>query len=207
MKIGLFGGTFDPVHRGHIAPVQEARRRLGLDRVYYLPTARPPHKPHRRFAPPHARYAMVELALLHEEGLFASPHELTLDKPAYTVDTLDHFRTLYPEAGLYLVLGADAFVEIHQWYRWRDILAVAELVVLARPGWDLERMAQDKPGSPLAAELREHDRRGRVHRVAHAPVDISSTALRRLFARGEVPPGDVVSPMVVDYVRKYTLYR
>ena len=81
MKLGLFGGSFDPIHRGHIEPVQAARKALGLERVIYLPTAVPPHKPGRILAPAHARYAMVEMALLEEEGLYASTFELTLGRP------------------------------------------------------------------------------------------------------------------------------
>ena len=101
MKIGLFGGSFDPIHRGHVEPVREARRRLGLERVIYLPTATPPHKPRRALAPALARFAMVELALLGEEGLYVSAHELTPERPAYTVETLEHFRRQMPEAELH----------------------------------------------------------------------------------------------------------
>ena len=96
MKLGLFGGSFDPIHRGHIDPVREAKRTLGLDRVLYLPTARPPHKPGRVLTPAYARYAMVEMALLGEDGLYASTHELTPDRPAYTVETLEHFHRTLP---------------------------------------------------------------------------------------------------------------
>src|SRR6185436_10766635 len=109
-----------------------ARRLLGLDRVLYLVTARPPHKPRRALVPPHARYAMVEMALLEEEGLYASPYELSLDRPAYTVETLEHFRQIEPGADLYLLIGGDSFADLHLWYRWRDIPAAARLVVLTR---------------------------------------------------------------------------
>src|SRR5947208_4241718 len=102
MKVGLFGGSFDPIHRGHIEPVRKARRALGLDRVIYLPTARPPHKPGGALAPAPARYAMVELALLFEDGLCASAYELTADRPAYTIETLEHFRAELPDAELFL---------------------------------------------------------------------------------------------------------
>ena len=113
MKVGLFGGSFDPIHRGHLDPVRAAMRDLGLDRVIYLHTARPPHKPGRALAPALARYAMVELALLGEEGLYASAHELTLDRPAYTIETLEHFRRQMPAAELYLLIGGDSFADLH----------------------------------------------------------------------------------------------
>ena len=199
-KLGLFGGSFDPIHHGHILPIREARQALGLDRVIYLPTAQPPHKRRRTMAPAHARYAMVEMALLDEEGLYASAHELTLDRPAYTVETLEHFRREEPEADLHLLIGGDSFADLHLWVRWRDIVALARLVVLTRPGWDLDRLA-------LPDELAAVARTGRVTFLNQRPVDISSTRLRELLGRGEpVPPGSMPDP-VVRFVQKYGLYR
>ena len=200
MKIGLFGGSFDPIHRGHIDPVRAARRALGLDRVIYLPTAKPPHKPGRALAPAFARYAMVELALLDEEGLDVSPHELTLDRPAYTIETLEHFRRESPEAELYLLIGGDSFADLHHWVRWREIPEAARLVVLTRPGWDLESVS-------LAPEVAELARTGRALLLQQPPVDVSSTRLRELLAAGLPLPEGAVPNLVVRYVQKYDLYR
>jgi nicotinate-nucleotide adenylyltransferase len=202
MKLGLFGGSFDPIHAGHVRPVEEARRRLGLEQVVYLPTAVPPHKPERRFAPPLQRFAMVELALLAEAGLVASTHELTLGRPAYTVETLEHFRRERPGADLHLLLGGDAFADLDHWRRWREIAALARLVVLVRPGWGREEILPR-----LGAELRALAGGERVVWLENAPVEVSSTALRALLARGEEPPAGTVSPLVVQYVQKYRLYR
>jgi len=200
MKIGLFGGSFDPIHRGHIEPVREARRLLRLERVIYLPTATPPHKPRRALAPAHARYAMVELALLDEEGLYVSAHELTPERPAYTVDTLEHFRRQMPDSELHLLIGGDSFADLHHWVRWQEIAAAARLVVLARPGWDLDSIPLDPGVAALA-------RTDRVLVVRQAAVDVSSTRLREQLAAGlPIPPGDVPD-LVVRYVQKYGLYR
>ena len=200
MKIGLFGGSFDPIHRGHIEPVREARRLLGLERVIYLPTATPPHKPRRALAPAHARYAMVELALLGEEGIYASAHELTPERPAYTVETLAHFRREMPDSELHLLIGGDSFADFHHWVRWPEIVAAARLVVLARPGWDLDSIPLDPGVAALA-------RAGRVLVVRQAAVDVSSTRLREQLAAGlPLSPGDVPD-LVVRYVQKYGLYR
>ncbi len=202
MKLGLFGGSFDPVHAGHVLPVREARDRLGLERVIYLPTAQPPHKPGRQFAPAHARYSMVELALLDEPDLQVSALELTPGRTAFTIDTLEHFQAEYPDAELYLLLGGDSFAGLEGWKRWRDIVSLAKLVVLVRPGWEIERTRRglSEALTGLAADER-------VHFLANPAVEVSSTRLRELIAADEpVPVGDM-SPRVLEYVRKYSLYR
>lgn len=200
--VGLFGGSFDPIHRGHLEPVRAAREALGLERVVYLPTALPPHKPKRDFAPAHARWAMVELALLAEEGLYASPFELTLGRPAYTVETVEAFQEAYPGVELHLVIGGDSLAEITTWRRWRDLVARVRLVVLARPGWELAEILEGLPAE-LAARAAEP---AAIRFVTHSAVDLSSTALRAAIGRGEPPPGDLPG-QVLDYVRKYRLYR
>jgi nicotinate-nucleotide adenylyltransferase len=199
MKVGLFGGSFDPIHSGHIEPVKAARRMLGLERVIYLPTAVPPHKPGRHLAPPLARYAMVEIALLPEEGLYVSPHELTLGRPAYTVETLEHFQRQLPAAELFLLVGSDSFLDLPHWYRWRDVVAAARVVVLARPGWEMEA----PPDGDLAALMAS----GRAHLLRQLPCEVSSTRLREMLGRGERPPAGWMADLVVDFADKYSLYR
>jgi nicotinate-nucleotide adenylyltransferase len=201
-RLGLFGGSFDPIHRGHLEPVRLARRQLALERVIYLPTARPPHKPKRELAPALARFAMVELALLAEEGLYASDHELTLGRPAFTMETVEHFAGLHPEATLHLLVGSDSFDDLPDWHRWTELVAAVELVVMARPGWNLDQICSDLP-----RELRARVEAGHVHVVAGEPVDLSSTELRQVLARGDEPPAGALPPLVVDYIRKYSLYR
>ncbi len=202
MKIGLFGGSFDPIHQGHIAPVLEAKLRLGLDRVVYLPTAAPPHKRDRCFAPALARFAMVELALLDHAELVVSAHEMTPDRPAFTVETLAHFRATEPGSELFLIIGADSFLELSSWVRWREIVEVARLAVLTRPGFDLASTR-----SALAPELAAAVDAGSVHFVENAPLAVSSTEVRRRLAAGEAIPDGWLAPRVVRYLAKYRLYR
>ncbi|HEV8240656.1 MAG TPA: nicotinate (nicotinamide) nucleotide adenylyltransferase [Thermoanaerobaculia bacterium] len=200
MRVGLFGGSFDPIHAGHVAPVRAARAALELDRVFFLPTAHPPHKSGRNFAPALARFAMVELALLGEEGMFVSTHELGAE-PAYTVETLEHFHAELPAVDLHLILGSDSLAQLPSWRRWREIPKLARLVVLTRPG-------SEPPlnNGSLAPELRAAFDDGRIVAVEHEPIDLSATALRAILARGEEPPAGSLHPLVLDYARKYRLY-
>ncbi len=224
MKIGLYGGSFDPIHYGHIRPVRQAREALALDRVIYLPTANPPHKSlaslredgsHHGRTPALARYAMAELALLAEKDCFVSTFELGTEV-AFTVDSLEHFRRRWPKARLFLILGSDSLVQLDTWRNWRRILELAELAVLERPD------VSDTLPPRLAAAL-DNDR---VHRIANLPVAASSTEIRRRLStdtevgnapRGHdiagAPPGRLddlhrlVPPLVLDYIVKYELYR
>lgn len=198
-KFGIFGGSFDPIHAGHVAPVRAARAALGLERVFFLPTAHPPHKPGHRLAPALARYAMVELALLDEEGLFVSTHELG-DGPSYTVETLEHFHAELPGSELHLLLGSDSLAELPSWRRWRELPQLATLVVLTRPGW--QEMLRDE----LPAELQRAAATGRLLFVENEPVPVSATALRAILAAGGEPPAGAIHPLVLDYARKYRLY-
>jgi nicotinate-nucleotide adenylyltransferase len=202
MRLGLFGGSFDPIHYGHITPVKEAKEILGIDRVVYLPTAEPPHKPGRQFAPPYSRFAMVELALLDEPDLEVSPLELTPDRPAFTVDSLLFFKGLYPDAELFLIIGGDSFAELHTWRSWEEIVELAELVVLMRPDSGWSQLRNRVP--PQIASLAESDR---VHFVSNTPIAVSATELRdRLAANGEIS-NKMLPELVLEYIRKYSLYR
>ena len=201
MKIGLYGGSFDPVHCGHIEPILVARRQLGLDRVIYLPTADPPHKPDRVMAPAHARFAMVELALLDQPGLFVSPLELTPGKPAYSVDSAEHFAGEYPGSELFLILGGDSYRQLDTWHRWRDLVSICVPAILVRPGWEIERVV-DGLHPELAALMTD----GRATFIENPAVDVSSTGLRDLLSRRDPVGPEMMPPLVVEYVQKYQLY-
>ncbi len=202
MKIGLYGGSFDPIHLGHVVPLQRARQVLGLDRVIYLPTARPPHKDGRRMAPSRARYTMVELALLCETGLFASDYEMSQRGPSYTIDTLEHWRRQRPDAELVLFMGGDAFLELESWRRWQDILRLARIAVLPRPG--ATGHAFEAAASPaLKAALLS----GQAVIVSGIPsLDISSSTIRQHLASDPTRCDDWVPRLVLDYIGKYDLY-
>jgi nicotinate-nucleotide adenylyltransferase len=201
MKTGVFGGSFDPFHYGHLWPVRDAKRRLGLDRVIYLPTASPPHKPGQQSAPPWSRFTMVELALLREPAMQVSPIEMTPGRPAYTVDSLERLHDEHPGDELWLILGADNFTQLPTWRRWRRLTRLARLAVLVRPG-ERGRLEEN-----WTAELRRLAASERVELVANRPVRVSSTRLREILAAGEEPPPRSAPRVVLEYIRKYSLYR
>ncbi|MEM1179788.1 MAG: nicotinate (nicotinamide) nucleotide adenylyltransferase [Acidobacteriota bacterium] len=198
MRIGLYGGSFDPIHRGHVEPVRAAATALELDRVLYLPTAQPPHKRGRRLAPAWRRFAMVELALLDEPDFEVDPFEMTADV-AYTIETVEHFERQFPEGEFFLIVGADSFIALETWHRGAELAARVQLAVLVRRGSTLDVRS-------LAEPQRLALGRGRVHRIEPAPHPASSTEIRRRLAVGEPPPEGWLEPAVLNYVQKYGLY-
>ncbi len=164
MRIGLFGGSFDPIHLGHLIAASEAADQLGLDRVLFVVAARPPHK--TPVAPAEARYEMVLLAIAEDPRFQASRLELDRPGPSYTLDTLKEARTLFPEDELFFITGADAYREVLAWKGGAELSQHATLVAVARPGYDLKAM----PVPVLPLWIPE--------------VGISSTEIRRRLKEG-----------------------
>ncbi len=137
VAIGLFGGTFDPVHNAHLRMALELKQQLGLDEMRLLPCHQPPHRDQPQRSSNH-RAAMVRLAVEHCDQLSVDERELQRDKPSYTVDTLLELRQqLGDGVSLCWCVGMDSLVNLSSWHRWRELLDVAHLVVTARPGWQL----------------------------------------------------------------------
>lgn len=196
MRLGLYGGSFDPIHWGHIRPILHATAELALDQVYYLPTAAPPHKLGRRLAEVWYRYAMVEMALLEFPLLRVSTLELEREPPIFTVDTVEHFRRRLPGAELVLLIGGDSLDDLDKWHRWRDLVSMVRLAVLDRPGHGARR-----------AELESVLEAGKgVDWLDNQPLDVSSTELRAALARGERPPVTAMPASALALCIKYGLY-
>ncbi len=196
-RIGLFGGSFDPIHHGHIRPVLAARESLGLDVVHYLPTARPPHKPQGARAPALLRNTMVELALLPFPELLVSDAELDFGRAVYTIETVERYTAEFPDAELHLLLGVDSFNDLPGWRRFDDLIEAVKLVVLARPG---ERGLDPEVRSSV-------DRARGCVLVRHRSVDVSSSDIRRRLAQGADVSAELMPDPVLRYCRKYGLYR
>jgi nicotinate-nucleotide adenylyltransferase len=213
--IGLFGGTFDPIHLGHLRAAQEVRRLARLDRILFIPSFLPPHKSRGTGASPADRLRMVGLACRGRKGFESSPIEVEAGEKSYSILTLRKIRALSPDARLFFILGVDAFLDIGTWREYERVLEECLFVVIGRPGFDLDR-AQGVLGGKLRAAtgaLADGESIGgplpprtRIFLLPIRALDISSTAIRERVRRGETLDGLV--PGAVDaYIREHQLYR
>jgi nicotinate-nucleotide adenylyltransferase len=212
--IGLLGGTFDPIHVGHLAAAAVAREALDLDHVLLLPSNLPPHRAQPLASMPH-RFGMVTLAVDREDGVIASDLELTATGPSYTSATLRRLHALgYPASQLFFITGADAFSEIATWREYPSFLDDAHFVVVSRAGRDATsvraslpalawRMIEVAPGEhppPVPGDGT------RIFLLNRPTPDVSSTAIRARAARGE-PLEGLVPEAVARHIRRHGLYR
>ncbi|MBW2056947.1 MAG: nicotinate-nucleotide adenylyltransferase [Deltaproteobacteria bacterium] len=135
MRLGLLGGTFNPIHFGHLRGVEEAREAFGLERVYFVPAAVPPHKDDSIEVSPAQRLEMVRLAIEDNPAFMVSDVELVRPGKSYSIDTLLYFRNESPGADLYFIVGMDSFLDVTTWKRYQDLFSLCHFVVLSRPGW------------------------------------------------------------------------
>lgn len=199
MRVGLFGGTFDPVHRGHVALAEAALSAFMLDRVVLMPGYVTPFKQGRKVASAEDRLAMLQLAVAGHPKVEVSTLELERGGVSYTVDTLEALRALHPEDELWLLMGLDSLLSLGHWYRAHDIVRLATVATLLRPGAALPRGDFAGFSAEESAALREHIVDG------HCP-EISSTDVRaklRASRTGEVPE---LAPEVLAYIRAKRLY-
>ena len=210
--VGVLGGSFDPVHLGHLALADHARQRLGLQRMLLLPTAVPPHKPAVALSSPRHREAMLRLAVADRPGLEVCNLDLAGDQVRYTIDTLRSLRDGPPACRPVFVLGMDSLLEIETWREYRRLMEEFDLVVMDRPGG---RLAEIRPRLPadaaqrlikLEGEPADAGAGGRIFHLPVEPVPISSTEIRSRVTRG-LPVDSLVPPGVAGYIRRSGLYR
>ncbi len=199
MKVGIFGGSFDPVHNAHVALAQQALAELALDELIWLPAGQPWQK-RRVLAPVEHREAMVRLAIEGEPRFTLSRIELERGGPSYTIDTVRELRAQRPGVSWHLVIGQDQYAGFHTWHGWEELLGLVTLAVANRAA----NRAANLPDAPLTADPQ-------VLRVPHAAValpmmDISSTDIRARVARG-LGIAELVPPPVARYIARHHLYQ
>jgi nicotinate-nucleotide adenylyltransferase len=194
-RIGIMGGTFDPIHHGHLVAGEEARWQFRLDQVLFIPTGRPWQKP-VGVSPAEDRYLMTVIATASNPAFAVSRLEVDNPGPSYTVDTLRRLRSELPEGTRLLFIGgADLLQQLLTWKEPEQVLALAELIAATRPDFDVDDVVQKVPAAA-----------GRVHRMEIPALAISSSDIRARVARGE-PIEYLVPEGVARYIQKRALYR
>ena len=211
-SVALFGGTFDPVHAGHIAVAQAAQRRFHLDAIYFIPSSRPPHKSRLELLPFVHRYAMVALACVEHPHFVGSLAEAAgAPHVFYTIDTVRRFHREHPDDHLYFIVGADQFLELPTWKNYESLLDSCDFIIASRPGFRLDALRLVIPPEKLArtAAADGHKialRKSTVHMLATVASHVSSTEIRERLRRKQTIHG-LVPARVEEYILKQALYR
>ena len=220
LRIGLFGGTFNPIHRGHLQVALDVRQQLKLDDIYFIPSSLPPHKGTRQLAAARDRLEMVRLAIGDRSGLTPCGLELERKGPSYSIDTVRSIRKRLTDAHqLYFIIGLDAFLEIHTWKAFRQLFEETSLAVMSRPRsgqWtdttveEALAYVQRHIASDYRLKREEysliHPTKQSIHLLPVTPVDISSSRIRTGIRKGETIDR-WVAPPVVRYIQQKGLYQ
>jgi nicotinate-nucleotide adenylyltransferase len=212
-SVALFGGTFDPVHSGHMTVAEAAERRFHLDAIYFVPSSRPPHKAQRELTPFIHRYAMTALACTEHPAFVPSLAEAPSVPPHifYTIDTVRKFRRMHPEDHLYFIVGADQFLEIPTWKNYEALLDSCDFIVASRPGFRIDALRLVVPPDKLGRIAREDAnkivlRKSTIHMLTTVASHVSSTEVRARLERKATIHG-LVPPRVEEYILGQALYR
>jgi nicotinate-nucleotide adenylyltransferase len=200
-KVGIFGGTFDPVHLGHLVMAEQCREQAELDRIWFIPAARPPHKQERSLTPFDQRVEMLALALAGMPAFRVDELEKDRPGPSYTAETLQELQRRHPDTQFFLLLGSDSLPDLPGWKNPKQIIKLAELLVFARSEWPLRTVEEVRHSLELTADtpLRLQ--------VVHAPlIDIASRDLRERVSRHR-SIRFLVPRAVECYIEEKRLYR
>jgi nicotinate-nucleotide adenylyltransferase len=217
-RIAIYGGTFDPVHSGHLQIARSISEIFAIDQFLFVPARVAPHKADREVSSGLQRYAMLALATQNDPRLCVSTHELEGRERQYTVETLDHFRSQIGDlADLFFVMGLDSWTEFTTWRNWEKLPTLANLIVVTRPGFEF---SVEEVGSDVAAsivDVRGHNKvepplmepnRKKIFITDAVRLDISATAARQAARAGRFEELEKLVPReVAEYIRKYGLYR
>ncbi|MFO8083387.1 MAG: nicotinate-nucleotide adenylyltransferase [Desulfobacterales bacterium] len=219
-KLGLFGGTFNPIHLGHLTVAEEVREGFDLDQICFIPAAMPPHKQKKKVAEASDRLEMIRIAIADYEAFSVSDIELKRSGPSYTIDTLDYFKTIFfEETQLYFIVGMDAFLDIETWKSFRQLFNATPFIVMSRPG-ALDEELEKKVTvlkkilvSKVSPDYRfDSARYAFFHREKMpvflfdvTPVNISATMIREKISQGKSITS-LVPKKVKEYIESKGLY-
>jgi nicotinate-nucleotide adenylyltransferase len=213
-RIAYFGGTFDPVHNGHLLIARTLVSLFELDRFYFMPAFHAPHKPDRPPTSGYHRFAMLCLATASDERIAVSAHELDKREKRYTVDTLPELHGKHPDSRVFFVMGADSWSDIRTWREWEKVLLGSDHIVVTRPGYDIsfdhvtdavrDRIVDVR--SKTKIDLNASAQR-RIYISDAVKFDTSATELRADLSDGHLERRDDVPLTVAKYIEKYELYR
>lgn len=213
MKIGILGGTFDPIHLGHIQPLQEVKEALALDKVWLMPNHIPPHKqqPNSSTAD---RLAMARLVCEQYDWLELCDIETQRQTPSYSVETLATLRRAHPNNHFLFIMGMDSFASLPSWYHWQRLFSLCHIVLCQRPGWSLDNhsemntilAARQADKSQLDSAVAQGQQAGLILPVAITPQPYSSTAIRAQLLTGELTI-EGLPDEVSQYIQQHQLYR
>ena len=217
-RIAIYGGTFDPVHYGHLTVAKKSIELFDITRLLFVPARHAPHKLEREVTSSLHRHAMLVLATQDEPQMFVSTFELEDPSRRYTIDTLEHFKHQFSDAELFFLMGADSWSEIETWREWNRLTEMANLIVVTRPGYAVQ-LDQHNPviqtfdvrgweNSRVSAAVNERSDPKVVYFSDVAMVDVSATELREAVRMKDVENlNRLVPSAVADYIVKYELYR
>ncbi|MEJ2007896.1 MAG: nicotinate-nucleotide adenylyltransferase [Acidobacteriota bacterium] len=214
MRIAIFGGTFDPIHSGHVQAAKAAARKFCLNRILFVPTGHPPHKTSNGLTGYQHRYAMVALACAEDPrfvpSLLESPDLHT--GPHYSIDTVRRVRRmLKPDDSLYFLIGIDAWLDLPHWKQFRRLLGLADFIVVSRPGFENHELEKVVPHDlrderrPMTSARQIHLRRTTLHILRDVEVPVASRDLRQAIQKKQSIAG-LVPPQVEQYILKEGLY-
>lgn len=196
MRLGIMGGTFDPIHHGHLFVAEEARVRFRLNNVLFVPNGTPPHKKEYALTPARHRYAMTLIATHGNQSFGCSPMELNRPGPSYTVETLTLLREQHPDAELFYITGVDAIADILTWMRHEEVIQMATFIAATRPGFDPRTLKEKLPLSYLE----------RILLLGSTSLGISSTEIRERI-RQSLPVRYLTPDNVLEYIFQNGLYQ
>lgn len=198
MKLGIFGGSFDPIHAGHLELAKIAKKQFGLDEVAFVPTSVSPLKLGGAVASNEHRIAMLKLAIANEDGFSICTYDVDRGGRSYTIELMRHLKQEYPEAELFFIIGGDSLSTLHRWFCSRELVNEFSFIIFSRAG---ETLLFNEAFSP--------EERAKLQRfvVSNFNMPVSSTELRQALAQGVLPKGGLLPPSVAEYAIANKIYK